>query len=101
MLQECEKGYHKNGNVKYEKYYQYGKYHRLNGPAYIEYYKNGNKRYERYYQDGKCHRINGPAIIYYNEEEIETEKYFYINGEEYEDELEYMIRVGEIKRDYI
>lgn len=42
-----------------QSYYQNGKYHRENGPAYI-----GYSGFVEYLQDGKLHRIDGPAFEY-------------------------------------
>jgi len=42
-----------------QSYYQNGKYHRENGPAYI-----GYSGFVEYLQDGKLHRIDGPARIW-------------------------------------
>jgi hypothetical protein len=45
----------KDGN---QIWYQNGKYHRVDGPAVIDEYGNW-----AWYQNGKCHRVGGPAII--------------------------------------
>lgn len=97
--------YDNNGDVKYEYYFQYGKKHNENGPAYIHrhdkiiryekwiindkthrlnkpavlyYYDNGQLKFETYYEDGKCHRVNGPALIIYNKDgSVKSQNYFY------------------------
>ena len=45
--------YYENGQVKYQYWYKDDKYHRVDGPAYIEYYEDGQVSCQRWYKDGK------------------------------------------------
>jgi len=65
--------------IQFKMYTDGTKYHRLDGPAYIEYNMDGNIINEEYYVDGKKNRIDGPAAIYYDhkgEERVEVEEYY-------------------------
>jgi hypothetical protein len=89
-------------------WYENDKCHRLDGPAIEK--ENGDKEW---YQNGKCHREDGPAIEringykfwYQNDKrhrldgpaiEINENKYWYIEGEEYTEE-EYNEKISEMK----
>lgn len=50
-----------NGHIYFEVWSQQGQYHRLDGPAVIEVYENGQKIKEDWYQHGKLYRLDGPA----------------------------------------
>lgn len=39
--------------------------HKVNGPAYVEYNKNNTIKILAWFQDGKKHKEDGPAFIYY------------------------------------
>lgn len=54
-----------------------GKYHRKDGPAFI----NRNTGYEAWYVNGVRHRIDGPAV-YYNDRTYETDEYW-VKGREF------------------
>ena len=57
-----------------------GKYHREDGPAFIEYRNDGSIWSKHYCINGKFHREDGPAFIEYNSNgNIASERY-YING---------------------
>jgi antitoxin component YwqK of YwqJK toxin-antitoxin module len=66
-----------DGHIYFEEYSLNGKYHRLDGPAFIEYYKSGNIYMEQYYLNGEFHCVNGPAIVCYKENgRFSSRKYF-------------------------
>lgn len=59
--------YYESGNIKVEKWYNYGFLHREGDkPAFIEYYEGGYKKRESWYYRDELHRINGPANIEYS-----------------------------------
>jgi hypothetical protein len=86
--------YYPDGQIRYEGWYRYGKYHRSvlpDGkqlpartcwyPLSMEYPKR-TINYEEYYQDGQLHRIDGPAsisIYIHNNGQI-TEGEYYLHG---------------------
>ena len=45
-------GYYRNGNVYYEIYFLNDKYHRTDGPAFIDYNEDGRVYREEYYLNG-------------------------------------------------
>jgi len=58
-----------DGTLYMSIWYQHGKKHRDDEPADIQYYPDGILHLERWYQNGKCHRINElPAVIIYDYE---------------------------------
>jgi len=61
------------GKYNYEAWYQDGIYHRLDGPAVIR--EDGTKIW---YQKGRLHRLDGPAVEY-----TDGYKTWYIDGKEY------------------
>lgn len=63
----------------YKEYYEYGRCHRDNKPAYIE-YENNKIVVEQYYVNGKLHRHNQPAIIQYYSNGNVQRKGYYINN---------------------
>ena len=65
--------------VSIKEYWEYGKRHRLNGPAVIKY---DNIRY--WYQFGKLHRENGPAI---ENTRDSNHTHYYLNGEYYKKKI--------------
>ncbi len=80
MSTEVQRDYYADGQVRQEWYIQEGKWHRLDGPAYIWYYADGQVHQEGYCQEGKHHRLDGPAVIrYYKDGQVQGEKY-YKNG---------------------
>lgn len=62
------------------------KYHRLDGPAYIEYYSNGIIKKEVWYNNGKMHRIDGTALITRTEKNVITEYEYQVDGEIHRDD---------------
>ena len=74
--------YYKSGLIYREEWYINGKFHRVNGPAYISYYESGTIHKEKWYLNGKLHRVNGPAYIWCNKSGIIQEEKWYLNGKE-------------------
>lgn len=57
-----EEYYYRNGKIKSIQYPDgKGKYHRKDGPAYVEYHLNGNIAKEVWMVNGLEHREDGPA----------------------------------------
>lgn len=48
-------------------YYNRGRAHRVNGPAYMKWDRNGELTGEAYYRNGVLHRDDGPAKIAYDQ----------------------------------
>lgn len=65
-------------NITIEKYYSFGKLHRINKPAVIH-YENHIVTREEYYLDDTLHRDNGPAVIQYLNNKIIREEYYLNN----------------------
>ena len=102
--------YYYNGQKRYEQWVENGKYHRLDGPAYIgsngiqSWYVNG--RYHRidgptftrlagtqaWYVNGKRHRLDGPAFIY-----ADGRQEWYVNGKDITKEVEQWIKDQDIE----
>lgn len=88
-----DKKFNVHGDLIEESYYICNWLCRLDGPCKIKYYKNGNIKSE-YYNQGSYnppHRIDGPAIIHYNLDGLAIEQYFYIDGQKFDDELQYLV----------
>ena len=60
--------YYENGSIYHERWLVNGKYHRLDGPAYIVYYKNGSIGSEHWFVNNEYHRLDGPAFMRYNKD---------------------------------
>ncbi len=60
-----------------------GKRHRAGDkPAYIRYYENGQVKYEKWRENGKLHRVDKPAYIaYFESGQVRCEEWWE-NGEE-------------------
>jgi len=70
-----------DGKVAIQRWYEYGKLHRVDGPAYIDYYESGEVKHEIWFANGKYHRADGSAMIwYYRSGEVRSEVW-YVNGE--------------------
>jgi hypothetical protein len=109
---ECQTHKYKDGKIAYKEYFLNDKYHRTDGPAYIEYFHSGNisleiyyvygvihreigPAYNSYYEryagsnfvkqyliNGKLHRIDGPAFIRYKEDKSIEVEWYYLLGNE-------------------
>lgn len=111
MKQRIYKEYYKNGNIKKEVYYlgdeeatedniRSFKWHRTDGPAYIEYYEDGKIEYESWRIDGKYHRTDGPTCIWYDEDgKIEKEMWWIDDKELNEEEIEKMKIMIELNKE--
>jgi hypothetical protein len=70
-----------DGSVNYEEYKLNNKYHRIDGPAFIEYSTDSKIWYLSYWVNGQLHRLDGPAEISYHDNcETITYKSYYIFG---------------------
>lgn len=62
-----EYDFYKSGELKVQRYRQYGKLHRTGGPAVVQFYKSGNTESEKYYENGFLkNRDNLPNVIFYH-----------------------------------
>ena len=64
-----------------------GKYHRVDGPAWIEYIPDGSIWCEQYYIEGKYHREDGPACITRNDDGSIWREAYYIEGKHLSNEV--------------
>ncbi len=55
--------FYDTGKIYLIEYWQNGKLHNEDGPAYIQWYPNGQIDNIQYYQNGKRHNEHGPACI--------------------------------------
>lgn len=59
----------KKGQKEIRRYWKKGrKFHREDGPAYIQYYTTGTKRREDWLVNGKWHRLDGPCQTRYSKD---------------------------------
>ena len=91
-MENVEKSYYENGNIKSQHYYKNDKCHRDNGPAIIYYYENKNIKEKWWCKNGEYHRDNGPAVICYDENQNIINEEFYLNGEKV-DELKILVNM--------
>jgi hypothetical protein len=71
---------HGKDKIKAKSYKLNGRFHRLDGPAYIQYNGDGSVAFEDYAINGQWHRIDGPAYIEYNKRgSIFYEAYYLLN----------------------
>lgn len=76
----CQLAHYLSGRPEIEAYYLNSKYHRTNGPAYLQYFQSGQIWISIFYINGKKHNANGPAETFYVASgKIQKEQYF-ING---------------------
>ena len=83
-----------------QEYTKNDKYHRQEGPAYIEKFDGGYKSILKWYINGKLHRLEGPAVIINDYDTFEMKEMFYIRGKCYEKE-EFVNKLIKIKQKYI
>ena len=94
-MENVEKLYYKNGNIKKECWYKNDKLHKDNELAIIEYDENGNIESEYWYKNNEWHRDNGPAIIYHYENGNIKSEYWYKNGKYHRDNGPTIIKYSE------
>jgi hypothetical protein len=75
--------YYSNDQIREELWYVNGQLHRLDGPAHIEYMPDGRKCKETWYFNGELHRLDGSARIYYSYIGAATSEEYYLYGNEY------------------
>jgi antitoxin component YwqK of YwqJK toxin-antitoxin module len=81
------RGWHPNGTISREEYYQYGVKNREGGPAITHYNEDGSVILQSYYKDNMLHRLDGPAFVrWYSDSGELALKEFYINGREISEE---------------
>ena len=95
---KCE-SFFTNGNKYAILYYNNGKLHNEDGPAYQEYYDNGKKSIERYYINGNFHRENGPSKIFWHKNGDEGYEYYYLNDINY-NKIDWINKLKEINSPY-
>lgn len=67
-----------SGKVIAEKWYHYGHFHRMNGPAFVKYNHSGKVIVEQWFESNRLHRVGGPALIEHDSEggELWIEKWY-------------------------
>ncbi len=88
-----KKTMHQGEILREVSYYKNGELHRVGDSAQKLYDLTGKLELEIYFENGKIHRLDGPAYIRRGPKEDMYDELFYINNKKY-DKLDFFIKVA-------